>query len=461
MANYKKLAKGYFSKALDALKVLLSKKSVYDATSIAEGAPFGKGVKTALDFVAKLGRDYGFKVDTCQGYATELTAGSEGPIVGIYAHADVVPASGNWTTKNPFEPQVVGEGKEAKLIARGASDDKGPLIAAFYAMKLLKDNGLLRGFRVRMVVGGDEERGSSCLHHYFETLKKPHCDLGFTPDAEFPLIFAEKGMAKKAFLRGKVDCSPIIGMDGGVVSNAVCDKVILTLPRDKKFVEAFASSGLNGEITEEKDFLIVVIKGISAHGSTPEKGVNAALKAMEFIGSFYQNASLISLAKTLSDPFGTGFGGDHVSPVLGKSTYNYGLVHYDSTKKDLSLSLDYRYGETAKPKEALAALEKATGLTVTSEGFVEPLYYDLKSTLVSTLMKSYRRSTFRLFDKPMAIGGGTYAKEAKNTVAFGSAFKGHDGAIHSPDEYIYLEDFYAQIAIYADAIASLGKALTK
>ena len=101
-------------------------------------------------------------------------------------------------------------------------------------------------------------------------------------------------------------------------------------------------------------------------------------------------------------------------------------------------------------------LSQATGLSVKVESVAPILLFDKKSPLVSTLMKSYRRMTMRLFDKPMAIGGGTYAKEAKNCVAYGSAFPKHPGDIHSPNEYIYIDDFLAQIAIYADAIYSLG-----
>ncbi len=72
-------------------------------------------------------------------------------------------------------------------------------------------------------------------------------------------------------------------------------------------------------------------------------------------------------------------------------------------------------------------------------------------------MKAYKKETWKFFDKPLAIGGGTYAKEVHNTVAFGASFKGHEGNMHSPDEYIYLSDFYKDIAIYARAIYMLGK----
>ncbi|MCF0112765.1 MAG: M20/M25/M40 family metallo-hydrolase, partial [Bacilli bacterium] len=265
MPNFKKLAKNYEKCALEALKNLASKNSVYDAKTVSDNAPYGLGVKSALDYVAKLGKDYGFKVDTCKGYATEITYGEgNGPLIGIYAHADVVPASGQWKNK-PFEPTIYGEGKEAKIIARGVSDDKGPLIAALLACKLLKDNNLITNFRIALVAGGDEERGSSCLEHYFHVLKKPYCDYGFTPDADFPLIYAEKGIHHaKALYQGEL--GPIIAMDGGVVANAVCDHLLVTLPMDKKFIAAFKEEKIEGDIAEAGPAMLVTFKGKSAHG---------------------------------------------------------------------------------------------------------------------------------------------------------------------------------------------------
>lgn len=457
MPNFKKLAKNYEKPALETLKGLVAKKSVYDASSVSEDAPYGTGVKSALDYLAKLGKDNGFKVDTCDGHVTEISIGNgQGPVIGIYAHADVVPATGKWSTKDPFKAELVGEGKEAKLIARGTSDDKGPLVAAFYAAKLLSDAGLVKNYSIRFCAGGDEERGSSCLDYYFHTLKKTPTDYGFTPDADFPLIYAEKGMVSGCRLVKKVDLTPIIAMDGGVVSNAVCDRFLVTLPHDEGFEKAFEEKAIKGEITRMGPVTLVVFSGTTSHGSTPEKGVNAALKAFEFIGAYYKNEFLTNLAKVLADCNGRGFEGFSSSPELGLSTFNYGVIHYDGHEKLLNVSVDYRYGEKADPKLALENLEKHSGMKVECKGLVSPLLYAKDSPLVKTLMKSYKRTTFKLFDKPMAIGGGTYAKEAPNCVAYGSAFKGHPGDIHSPNEYIYLDDFFRQIYIYADAIASLG-----
>lgn len=455
MPNFKKLSKGYEKEALSVLSEFVKKKSVYDGESVKDGAPFGAGVKSALDYIAKKGQEYGFKVDTCQGYCTELTYGEgDGPEIGIYAHSDVVPATGKWDFP-PFSAKVVGEGKEAKMVSRGTSDDKGPLVAAMMALKLLKDHDLIKGYKVRLVSGGDEERGSSCLKTYFEKLRKTPTDYGFTPDADFPLIYGEKGITRGIFSK-TVDLNPIIAMNGGSVSNAVCDSFVVTLPKDKN-LETAIKGKKDIDLSETGPIDILTFKGKAAHGSSPEKGVNAALNAFDFLGSFYKIAFLKKLADLLKDYSGKSFHGDSHSEIFGDSTWNYGVINYDSNKHILTSTIDYRYGETADPKKAIANFEQATDTNVNVLSEDAYLLFDKKSPLVSTLMKSYKRMTLKLFDKPFAIGGGTYAKEAKNCVAYGSAFKEHPGDIHSPNEYIYLEDLYKQIAIYADAIYSLGQ----
>jgi succinyl-diaminopimelate desuccinylase len=449
MPNFKKLAKTYEKNATVALQQLVRINSVYDASSIKEGAPFGEGVKNALDYVSKLGQDYGFKVDSCKGYCSELTIGDEGPIIGVYAHSDVVPVTGKWTD-TPFS----GILKDGRIYGRGSCDDKGPLIASLYAIKLLKDNGLIKGYRVRLVAGGDEERGSSCLAAYFGKLHKEECTYGFTPDADWPLIYGEKAIRRyELSYSGKL--GNIINMDGGVVANAVCDKLIVTLPLDKKLEEFVKNNKIDCDIDSTSDISIISFRGKAAHGSTPELGINAALVAFKVLGEFYHIDELNKITKALASPDGSSFGGNNHSPELLDSTFNYGIVHYDG--QNLSISLDYRFGETANPDEAIAKLSAASGLKATLVSDCKNLLFDKKSPLVSTLMKVYKHETHQFFAKPFTIGGGTYAKEAKNTVAFGATWKGHPGNMHSPDEYIYLDDFYKDIAIYAHAIYALGK----
>ena len=176
--DYKKLVKPYEKESIEALQGFVKINSIYDENSVTKEHPFGLGVQNALDYVAKLAEKEGFNVDRCDNYCTEISYG-EGKLISIFAHADVVPVSGK-LTHEPFGAEIEND----IMYGRGTSDDKGPGIAAFYALKALKDNNLIKGYKVSLVFGGDEERGGSCLDHYFHIMKKPDPKYGFTPDAD-------------------------------------------------------------------------------------------------------------------------------------------------------------------------------------------------------------------------------------------------------------------------------------
>jgi succinyl-diaminopimelate desuccinylase len=240
------------------------------------------------------------------------------------------------------------------------------------------------------------------------------------------------------------------------VMNAVCDSLLVTLLPDKRLADYLKKNGVDCDVNLDEQMMSVHFRGKTAHGSTPELGVSAVTSACRALGDFYNIPTLKNIADALKETNGKSFGGYNHSEELGDTTYNFGLIDYDGNKKVLKLSIDFRYGESAKPDALIDNFGKKTQLICTKISEAKPLLFDKKSPLVATLMKAYRLETLRLFDKPLAIGGGTYAKEAKNTVAFGAAFKEHPGNMHSPDEYIYLEDFYKDIAIYARAIYLLG-----
>ena len=448
MPNFKKLAKGYEKDAVLALQKFIRIPSVYDEHTIKEGQPFGENVKKALDYFAKIGKDYGFKVTNVDGYAVELEIGDENaPLIGIYGHSDVVPVSGKWDNP-PFSATL----KDGEIYGRGSFDDKGPLMASLYATKLLKDNGLLKGYRVKIVSGGDEERGSSCLKYYFEKFHGEAPKYGFTPDANWPLIYAEKGITH-GFLTKKIDLSPIVAMDGGTVTNAVCDSLLVTLLPDEKFAKYLKESKIACDINSTKEILIVRFIGKTAHGSTPELGLSAAKIAFETIGKFYKNEFLSKLASAF-DNNGKIFNGYSNSTELGESTFNFGVIKY--MNGNLSVSVDYRYGENAKPEDATKNLSSFVNMEFVTNSVAPYLLYDKKSPLVSTLMKAFKAETLQFFAKPIAIGGGTYAKEAPNTVAFGAEWPKRPGGMHSPNEHMNVKDYIQDIAIYARAIYMLG-----
>ena len=430
---------------IEELMRFVSHNSVYDESTATEKAPFGAGVDGALEYVAKLGEQYGFEVDRCDGYCTELTIGEGEKMIGIFAHADVVPATGEWN-QDPFSPYVL----DGNVYGRGTSDDKGPFIAAFYAVLALMDEGLLQGYKVRFVVGGNEETGSRCLHHYFDVLKKPSPTYGFTPDADFPLIFGEKGI-NDFFPELPIEIPHVKSLKGGAATNAVCDKVEIEMDDPILFDEYCTSHGINHTVNEN----VLTILGESAHGSTPNLGINAAIIAMSALGDFYGVAKLRRLGVGLAEPSGRNWEAFHSTRLMGETTYCVGTISYSHNL--LKFSVNFRYPDGVNPVEYKDKFDAYFGTESNMGEESHLLLFDPKSKLVRTLMKAYKSETHQYFAKPLTIGGGTYAKYCKNTVAFGALFPGRESVMHQPNEYMPVEDIVKSAQIYAKAIYLLGQ----
>jgi len=176
------------------LQGLVRIRSVYDETTVGEDTPFGEGPKNALDYMLEKGKENGFQVKNVDHFAGHIEMGSGEKLVGVLGHVDVVPEGDGWT----FDPYG-GEIHDGKIYGRGTADDKGPTMAAFYALKIVKELGLPLSKRVRLIIGTDEESGMRCIKNYFQKEEMP--DVGFVPDADFPIIYAEKGIASVDFLR--------------------------------------------------------------------------------------------------------------------------------------------------------------------------------------------------------------------------------------------------------------------
>lgn len=451
--DYKKITKKYHKDVITSLQNWIKINSVYDETTKKRNAPFGKGVHDALEYIASLAEEKGFKVDRCNGYCTEISYGT-GDIIGVYAHADVVPVSGEWKY-HPFS----GEIADNKMYGRGTSDDKGPAMAAFYALCALKENNLINGYQVRLVIGGNEESGSKCLEYYFHKLNKPYPKYGFTPDGDFPLIYGEKGISNYK-VEQNIIFNNIKEIHGGVVANSVIDKAYAIIKADFHLLSEakiyFEAIGCKYEITNisENEFRLDVF-GKAAHGSLPSEGLNAALVLMKFLGLYYHDSSLEVVPNYYLDTNGTKLGCFYETPLLHETTYNVGILDYSEGK--LSYIVNFRYPENVKVKKVIEKLEKLNIGKVTLLSESEPLLIDPNSEMVQTLLHVYQDETHDYESQIMTIGGGTYAKESKNTLAFGSHFVGRDDRIHNSDETITLDDLTSSIAIYAHAIDALGR----
>lgn len=446
MKDFNILAQKYYIEAVDSLQKWIQINSIYDESTVSKDKPFGLGVSQALEYIASLAEKEGFLVDRCDGYCTEISYG-EGPLVSVYAHADVVPVSGNWKY-GPFDGKI----EEDIMYGRGTSDDKGPAIAAFYALKLLKENNLIDGYKVNLVIGGNEESGSKCLEYYFSKLNKPYPKYGFTPDGEFPLIYGEKSIATYE-VELEIDIKEIDSLKGGVVINSVIDEATCSLlvNIDEILIKKYCE---DNSIRYSYNDHELTFYGKAAHGSLPEEGINAGLHLIKFIGLTFNYDKLVTTADGYLDGTGKSLGVYNYSPLLKATTYNVGLISYSN--KLLKYSVNFRYPENVNAKETCDKLNTLNLGKVNYIGTSDYLLVDPNSKMIQTLLKSYQDYTGDYESQPMAIGGGTYAKESKNTVAFGSHFPGREDHIHEANEKIHLEDLRKSIAIYADAILRLG-----
>jgi len=451
MIDFKQLTKPYEQAAIKSLQKLVQSNSVYDENTVSATYPYGLGVHDSLMIVYNMAKKDGFNVEYIDGRLTEITFGEGPKEIGIFAHADVVPATGDWDY-----PPFSGTIKDGYMYSRGTSDDKGPLIAAYYALKALKEANLIKGFKVRMVVGGDEERGSSCMHYYFQTLKKPAVTYGFTPDAEFPLIYGEKGITNYISTK-TIDLYPLISLKGGKASNSVIDELNMVIVKDDSFMETLKSRKLKFTYTNIGDEAHITIFGKSAHGSMPELGFNAGIAALEALGAHYSLGFLSNIAESYKDTKGRNLDAFYSSELLGDSSYNVGLIEYKN--QTLTFTTNFRHPENVVIEDHLLHVADLTDMEVSAKSSSSPLLFDPQSPFIQKLLQVYQLETGDLESRPMAIGGGTYAKECPNTVAFGSAFKGRDGSIHQANEYVLLTDIYAQMHIYAHAIYALGAEL--
>ena len=448
--NFKDLVAPYKEEALETLTNLIKINSVYDETTVSEKTPYGQGVYNAMQYVKEIALKDGFNVDTCDNRCLEISYGEGETLVGIFAHLDVVPISGDWKFE-PFGAVISDE----KMYGRGTSDDKGPGIASYYALKALKENGLIKNYRVKLVFGGDEERGSSCLEYYFKTLKKEQPTYGFTPDGDFPLIYGEKGITNYK-VEGKVFLGPVVSIDAGVVSNSVIDKAVVKLT-DKELIKNYlkAHAEIKHEILEEtEDTITVNFIGKSAHGSLPYLGKNSGIIALDAIGNCYNLPILKSIAADYKEPNGKTLNQYFNSEEMGETTYNVGLISYENGK--FSMTVNFRYPENCDSHKVIEALKEDSPLPIEVLSESPVLYYSPDTPFIKLLADIYVEETGDTENKPMTIGGGTYAKEAANTVAFGSHFPGKEDHIHEPNEKIDLEDFFGSMPLYANAICSLG-----
>ena len=431
-----------------------------------EGMPFGKGVSKALDYSLKLSQKLGFKTANLNGYIGYAEYGEGEDYVAVLGHLDIVPEGDGWKY-----PPYGAEIHDGKIYARGTTDDKGPLYAALFGLKAIKDLKLPLSKKVRVIFGTNEETGCGEMEYYMKREKAPVS--GFTPDAEYPIIYGEKGITifdvVKDLEPAKNDKITIKSIKGGQRANMVpdyCEAVISAQNKEeivRKAEEFKNKTGYDVKAEIKENNVIVKSVGIGAHGSTPQLGKNAIMQMFAFLGSLSLDKSDIAdfidfFNKNVGfEAYGKSFGVGLEDKESGKLSFNVGTINMNEEK--VSMALNLRYPVTLKYEDMMTPFNaklEGTGIRVENMMHQPPLYFPPDHPLIKALQKVYKEETGKEA-RLLAIGGGTYAKEMPNIVAFGPIFPGKPDLDHQANEYIEIKDLVQNAKIYAHAIYELAK----
>ena len=419
----------------------------------AEGEyPFGKETADCLAYFLNLAQSWGFETHNYDNYVGEVVYGTGKPFA-ILAHLDVVPAGNGWKFP-PFGGVINDEISDGgvtgtKLWGRGAMDDKGPAMAALYALKALKDEGFLPRRTIKLIVGCNEESGWECIKHYKEVAEMP--EEGFTPDANFPVIYAEKGIFHFT-ASFPIENAPMTALKAGQAANMVCDyaSAILTRKAGNKLV-GYENGVAGTTLSYDNTTNILQTHGKSAHASTPQMGANALKTMLAFLATVNEDCK-----NAYEILFNDGLGLQAFEDETGKLTFSPDMASFENGV--LKVTVDVRIPSTFALKSVTERLEEA-GVAYETNNYQPPLYNDPNGELIQKLMKVYNEATGSN-NQPIAIGGGTYARALQCGCAFGPEMPCEEATIHQPNEYITLERLELLSEIYYDAVKEIAKPKT-
>lgn len=457
------LLEAYHPEMIEKLRELIRIKSVYGPAE--ENAPFGVGPRQAFDFAMRLGEEKEFECVNFDYRAGEINFGQGEEAAGVISHMDVVPEGDGWT-HDPYG----GEIEDGVIYGRGAVDDKGCFIAAFYACLALKESGVPLKRQIKHIIGTNEELGDfPCICYYKDHVEKmPVC--GIVPDARFPAVFAEKGFLNFSFVKNlsveETDSRlPVLThFTGGEALNVVMPKAEAVfegsaeqLGKIRRAAESLLeNSGFS--LSETGNRLTLTIEGKSAHASSPEIGVNAGALMLQVLRDidFYPESlcrSLHRLAEQIAfDTDGSGLG-ISFEDASGALTNNLGIIRLD--ENSFSAGMNIRYPVSQQVEE----LEKKLGKAAEDAGcecqilMRNPHFYvDPDGSLIKRLVKIYQEMTGDAESKLIAHGSGSYARILENFIPYGPSIPGEELCFHKQDEHISCERLLMLSRIYARAL---------
>ena len=429
------------------------------------GKPYGENCAAVLAAAQKLLEENGLKVTNYDNYVLAGDYGEGEKELDILAHLDVVPVTDKWTITQPFEPLVVGD----RIYGRGTCDDKGPAIAALYAIKCVKALGIPLKKSVRILLGSDEECGSSDLEYYYA--REEEAPWTFTPDANFPVINLEKARLRKDFQTDIDDGDApvrVLSLHGGdtanIVPSAATAQVLgLSMEETSMVAQSVAkATGTDITLSQDGEVLLISVAGQAAHASTPSQGRNATTALLTLLDALpLSDCPSTRILKALiqkvpyGDTCGEAIGVAMADEPSGALTLNFGVLKL--SEGVLSGNFDIRAPLCATQENLVDVIDNAlTGVGFTSlEGDLVPAHYvPADSPFVKTLLDVYELYSGQK-GEALYTGGGTYVHHLKRGVAFGCEVEGVDNHMHGDDEFMEIPVLLMSAKMFAEVIIRL------
>ena len=420
-------------------------------------------------------------------YEISLEGGSD-EVVGIHAHADVVPVTPeNWVLKDgtkldPFKVTLIGD----RMYGRGTEDDKNGIVVAMYAMKVIKEEKLPLARTFKLLVDTTEETSGDAIPYYFEHNPTPQYNLAL--DGGYPVVIAEKGygtvMATFPRRKGEGKGAEIISMTGGMATNQIPSASVATFVTDKpaELAASLQKAGAEYVKTNGADFEVaakvvgkevkLTVTGVSAHSSEPESGINPVARMLGLIHSIdgtiaLKHNHITDAARYASDNWGLDYLGGQLGvgfsdAFMGPLTTSLTFVGLDDKAFKLAVNLRVPKGKSpeqlkAEIAEKLSAWDQKTKIKVDfAYSVAEPMYRNPEGEWVKALL-AVASENLGMEHKFGTSAGATSVHELPNGVQFGLARPEVKYTGHTDNEFKTVDQFLLDLQIVTEMMGRIGQ----
>lgn len=439
--------------------------------------------------IKDLAESFGLKYRNVDNRVYEISLdGSGKDVVGIHAHADVVPVTPeNWVLKDgtkldPFKVTLIGD----RMYGRGTEDDKNGIVVTLYAMKVIKEEKLPLARNFKLLVDTTEETTGDAIPYYFERNPTPEYNLAL--DGGYPVVIAEKGygtvMAKFAKRKAEGKGAEIASMTGGLATNQIPSVSVVTLVTDKpaELAASLQKAGTEYAKRNGGDFEVnakvdgkdvkLTVSGVSAHSSEPESGVNPVARMLDFIHSVdgkipLKHNHITDAAHYAADNWGLDYKGDKLGvgfadDFMGPLTTSLTYVGMDD--KTFKLAVNLRVPKGKSPEvlkreiaDKLAAWSKKTHVAVNFDySIAEPMYRNPEGEWVKALL-AVATENLGMKHEFGTSAGATSVHELPNGVQFGLARPEVKYTGHTDGEFKTVDQFLLDLQIVTEMMGRIGQ----